>query len=288
MKRFQKIFLVAIIFSMVSVQGVSVSSAENLEIIHEKGLLTVSAEDALPENIFLELGKTCNINIIAHGNVFPDKGVTLNIKDKPIKDAVKRLVKACALQNYLMDFKKDAQGKSRLVKIDLYMGGSGQRVLVKGKEETAKKEYRKDREVPDKQQKNKRPRKSSFEKDTDFSWDGSAPIAFPEFKGEIAYDKSEFGWDDNAKSFSEKTMDMVPPAVRGVVSEQIIKMSDQIAKEKGVDTITPDITAEAVGRIGQQSNLPPQVMDLMPKKQEDFDKPKVPIDSDHLKEEFRE
>jgi len=96
--------------------------------------------------------------------------------------------------------------------------------------------------------------------------DGSGPYCFPEFKGELAYDKSEFAWDESAKVF-RKTMDMVPPGVREMVSEQIIKVSDQIAKERGTDTITPDITAEAVERIGKQASLPPQVMNLCLKAQ---------------------
>ncbi len=62
----------------------------------------------------------------------------IKLKDIPIRDAVKRLVRVCALKNYLMDFKNDSQGKSRLVKIDLYMGGSGLRVLTTGKKTPAK------------------------------------------------------------------------------------------------------------------------------------------------------
>jgi hypothetical protein len=241
--------------------------------------LTVSAEEAMPEDIFLELGKECNIEIIVRGGKFPENGVTIELKDMPIKDAVKRLVRACALKNYLMDFKKDDQGKSRLVKIDLSVGGRGQRVLTSAKQKS-------DGSSVSKQ--NKRPYESSFSKDTDFQWDGSAPIAFPEFTGELAYDKSEFSWDESAKSFAENTMDLVPPGVRDMTSEQIIKMSDQIAKERGTDTITSDITAEALQRIGKQAGMPPDVMKLMPKSPKDFDKPKIPIDPSQLQEEYRD
>ena len=291
MKRLTKELLMSVVFILISFNCFFAFAADDLEIIHNEGLLTVSAEEVMPENIFLELGRVCNIEIIIKGEKFPEKEVTIKLKDMPIKDAVKRLVKVCGIKNYLMDSKNDPQGKSRLVKIDLSVGGSGQRVLTRVKKKSVKKSIKKTSKSPvaaKKENKKKQAYNRTFSKDTDFQWDGSAPIAFPEFKGELAYDKSEFAWDESAKSFSEKTMDMVPPGVREMVSEQIIKVSDQIAKERGTDTITPDITAEAVERIGKQASLPPQVMNLMPKSSEDFDMPKIPIDSEQIKEEYRE
>jgi len=82
-------------------------------------------------------------------------------------------------------------------------------------------------------------------------------------------------------------MDLVPPGVRDMVSEQIVKMSNQIAKERGTDTITSDITAEAIQRIAKQAKMPPQVMDLMPESNDDFDTPKIPIDPEQMNEEYR-
>jgi len=276
MKVLKKYFLHPFVFAVVFFSGFSISAAAKLEIIHNEGLLTVSAEEVLPEDIFLELGKECNIEIIVRGGKFPENGVTIELKDMPIKDAVKKLVKACALKNYLMDFKKDDQGKSRLVKIDLSVGGRGQRVL------TSVKRNKSSDKISDKSS-----YQSSFSKDTDFQWDGSAPIAFPEFQGELPYDKSEFSWDESAKSFSENTMDLVPPGVRGIAAEEIIKMSDQIARERGTDTITSDITAEALQRISKQSGMPPEVVKLLPKSAEDFDKPRIPIDPGQLQEDYR-
>jgi hypothetical protein len=272
MKIFSNYCFSVAIFLVMSLNCFSAFAADKLDIIHNEGLLTVMAEDAMPEDIFLTLGKECNIEIIVKGRKFPENGVTIALKDMPIKDAVKRLASACALKSYFMEFKKDDQGKSRLVKINLSVGGSGQRRLTSTQQK----------------KQNKRPYKSTFSKDTDFQWDGSAPIAFPEFQGELAYDKSEFGWDESAKSFSGNTMDLVPPGVRDMVAEQIIKMSDQIAKERGTDTITSDITAEALQRIGKQAGMPSDVMKLMPKSADDFDKPKIPIDPSQLQENYRD
>ncbi len=290
MKILGKGYLLAV-FLILFLNSFSVIAAENLEIIYKDGLVTVTAEEAMPEDIFIEFGRECNVEIIVKGEKFSKNGVTLEFRNWPVKAAVKRLVKACGIKNYLMDSKNDSLGVSRLVKIDLSVGGSGQRVLTRATKKTVKKTLKKTTKssAPDKKKKQlKEPYKRSFSKDTDFQWDGSAPIAFPEFKGELAYDKSEFSWDENAKSFSENTMDLVPPGVRTMVSEQIINMSDQIAKERGTDIITPDITAEAVERIGKQASMPPNVMNLMPKSAEDFDKPRIPIDSDQLKEEYRD
>jgi hypothetical protein len=298
MKVFKKYFLLPAVLFLLFLNSVSAFAADELEIIYKDGLLTVSADNVIPEKIFLELGEVCNIDIITHGDVFPEKGVTLKLTDMPVKEAVKRMVRTCSLKNYLMDFKKDSQGQSQLVKIDLYMGGSGQRFLTQGKKQPASKaavsktavkkgETQKSTrsDSVNKQKKDKRPYKSSFSKDTDFVWDGSAPIAFPEYKGEIAYDQSEATFDDSAKEFSEKTMDLVPPGVRPTVSEQIIKMSNQIARERGTDTITSDIAAEAMQRIAKQSKLPQSVRDNIPTNMGDFDGPKIHIDDDQLNQE---
>jgi hypothetical protein len=298
MKVFKKYFLLPAVLSLFFLNNVSVFAADELEIIYKDGLLTVSADNVIPEKIFLELGEVCNIDIIAHGDVFPEKVVTLKLTDMPVKEAVKRLVRTCELKNYLMDFKKNSQGQSRLAKIDLYVGGSGQRFLTQGKKKPSSKaavsktavkkgETQKSTrsDSVNKQKKDKRPYKSSFSKDTDFVWDGSAPIAFPEYKEDLAYDKSEFSWDDSAKEFSEKTMDLVPPGVRPTVSEQIIKMSDQIARERGTDRITSDITSEAMQRIAKQAKMPQSVMDNIPGNMDDFDRAKVQIDPDQLNQE---
>ena len=234
-------------------------ASDKLEIIHEDGLLTVSAEGVMPENIFKELGRVCNIDIIAHGEVFPQKEVTLKLKDMPINDAVKRLVRVCALKNYLMDFKKDSQGKSKLVKIDLYMDGSGQRVLTNGEETPAEKtNIEKDKKNPIKSsassgQKNKNngSDNSSSSKDADFTGDGSAPIDSPEYEGELAFDESSYSWENDAKIFSDKIMGRVPPVVWDITLETIIKMSEKVAEERGAETITSDITAEALERINR-------------------------------------
>jgi hypothetical protein len=302
MNMLKKYFLVPVVLILFFLSGVSAFAADKLEIIHKDGLLTVSADDVSPENIFLELGEVCEIDIITHGDVFPEKGVSMNLKDMPIKEAVKRLVRTCSLKNYLMDFKKDQKGQSQLVKIDLYMGGTGQRYLTQGRgksgQKAAGKKVKTEKSTrsdsvdkqkstrsdsADKQKKNKMPYKSSFSKDTDFEWDGSAPIAFPEYKGELS--EGEFGWEDSAKDFAENTMDMVPPGVRGTVSEQLGKISDQICKEQGTDKVTSDIMAEAINRMAKQAKMPQSVMDLMPKSIDDFDTPKIPIDPDQLNQE---
>jgi len=129
--RTKELFM-SVVFICISFNAFLLFAADDLEIIHNEGLLTVFAEEVMPENIFLELGRVCNIEIIVKGEKFPEKEVTLKLKDMPIKDAVKRLVKVCGIKNYLMDSKNDPQGKSRLVKIDLSVGGSGQRVLTEG------------------------------------------------------------------------------------------------------------------------------------------------------------
>jgi hypothetical protein len=256
-KSIKKYLLSMVLVSVMFFICVYAFSSDKLEIFYEAGLLTISAEGVMPENIFMELGRECNIDIIAHGEVFPQKEVTLKLKDMPINGAVKRLVRVCELKNYLMDFKKDSQGKSRLVKIDLYMDGSGQRVLTPGEEIPAQKTKIKEIKkkpikstAPSSQKnKNNRPDKSSFSKDTNFTEDGSAPIDFPEYEGGLEFDESSYSWDNDAKIFTDKTMDIVSPGLRDNLLDQFIRRSEEVAKERGAKTITSDITAEALKRM---------------------------------------
>ena len=44
-------------------------------------------------------------------------------------------------------------------------------------------------------------------------------------------------------------MKSVPPVVKDVVLDRIIEVSEQVAKERGAETITSNITAEALKRI---------------------------------------
>ena len=70
-----------------------VQGAENPEIVYKDGLLSVDAEKVKVEPLFLELGKQCNIDIIAHGDVFPEKDITINwkfVKDMKTSKRCKR------------------------------------------------------------------------------------------------------------------------------------------------------------------------------------------------------
>ena len=88
MKSFKKYLLSTGLVAVIFFNCVYAFASDNLEIIHDDGLLTVSAEGAMPENIFMERGRECNIDIIAHGEVFPQKEVIIKLKDMPIRDAV--------------------------------------------------------------------------------------------------------------------------------------------------------------------------------------------------------
>ncbi|MEI6127546.1 MAG: hypothetical protein WCQ99_13455 [Pseudomonadota bacterium] len=262
---------------------------DTLSIRYEKGLLSVDALNVKAEDLFLELGRQCSIAVIAHGNVFPEQKVSINFTSASIKEGIKKLAKACNLKNYMMDFKKEASGETRLVKLDLFMGGAGERVLTKAGPETPG-------QTAEKPQAAKNPPapasmsmqvKSSFSKDSKFQWDGSAPIAFPEYTGRIPYEAGKYSWGDDAKVFSKRTMDIIPPAVRDSMSGALVTTCDDIARERNAQTITPEIAAEAAARLARQENMPETVMKNIPKKMGDFEKPKIPIAPEHINEQYR-
>ena len=63
MNVFKKYLLLPAVLILFFLNNVSAFAANELEIIHKDGLLTVSADNVSPEKIFMELGEVCNIDI---------------------------------------------------------------------------------------------------------------------------------------------------------------------------------------------------------------------------------
>jgi hypothetical protein len=298
----QRTLFLALMFLAVAccaVLAVNSAAAEtNLNISYKNNLLSVDALNVKSEQLFIELGKQCKTDIIAHGDVFPTAEVTLRFEQLPIKEAIKKLVKACGLRNYLMDFQGDTPEQTRLAKLELFMGGSGQRVLSRAEDHTptapvmqvATAQEKKDPIAPlvsETIASGKLQNKSSFAPGKNVPWDGSAPLDFPEYTGNLPYDKSKYQWQDDAKLFSKNSMSYIPPAVRDAVAEPYVRACDEVAQVRGATTITPEIASEALERLAKGFNMPPTVMNTLPKKMDDFNKPKIPVDPEHLKPEYR-
>jgi hypothetical protein len=291
--------LILLIMCVCAVLPVARASAESkLTITYKNNQLSIDALNVKPEQLFIELGNQCKTDVIAHGDVFPGQEVTLHFENVPIQDAIKKLVKTCGIRNYLMDFQGDTPEKTRLAKLELFVGGSGQHVLSRAAEHAAQPEPQKTGSAEPKKDRiepivnetiasGKLQNKSSFAQGKNVPWDGSAPLDFPEYKGDLPYDKSKFPWQDDAKTFSKKSMSIIPPAVRDTVAEPYIRACDEVAQERGASTITPDIAADALERLAKGFNMPPTVMNNLPKKTDDLNKPKIPIEPDNLKPEYR-
>jgi len=228
--------------------------------VYQNGLLSLDAESVQPEDIFRAIGNACNITVIAHRAVFPDRPVTIHIAGQPVKEAVKTLVRTCGLKNYLLDFKKGKDGSTQLAKIDLFMGGGGKRVLVRPAEVP---------ENPAPAQQPVAPPQamepgSSFSNDSKFQWDGSASIDFPKYTGSVPYETSKYSWNDDAKTFTKKTLDIIPSAVGDIVVGSLVAACDELARERGAPSITPDIVAAATEQLARRANMPPMVKKAFP------------------------
>lgn len=263
--------------------GYTVEKPVTPQIICEHNLLSIDAVNVQPEVLFTALSKACNIEVIAHGKVFPEKPVSIQFSRVPMQEAVRQLIKACALRSYVLDLQGKKPGEIIIAKIELFMSGSGERVLNKSAGSPA---LSRSAEKPQAEQQDavdQREAKSSLVKTSGYSWDGSVLLDFPKYNGEIPYDKSNNTWQGEAKDFAKQSLDIMPPAVRDGTAEAFIKTCDEIAKEKGSDRITVDITSAALERLARKSNMPPELIKYLPKTMADMNKPRVPIESSHLK-----
>jgi hypothetical protein len=237
----------------------------------ESGLLSVTAENVNPEALFSELMKNCKVQVVTHGNVFPKTEITLKFKDVPVEEGMKRLVKACGLRNYLINYPGGAPGKTTLVKLELFLGGTGELNLMP-------KSYDGPAPVANEKltgtaEQNDAARSSAAAGYS--NWDGSALIDFPEYRGQLPYDTTNYQWDDRAKAFVQESMNIIPPEIRDGFAGAYIKECEQIARQKNSSVITPEITAEALESIAKKGNMPPAVMKNIPKTIDDFQKPRI-------------
>jgi hypothetical protein len=277
---------------------------KNIVIKFEQDLLSIKAQDADTEEVLRTLSKQCGLEIVVHGDPFPTKTVTAQIENLPFKKAIAGLMRTCNIKNYMMDLRSDEKtGAAKLVKLDLFLGGGGTRSLTARAEsppvspapeapaEVPKEEpsamQRTQTQATAIQGSGKLLNKTSFADDSSFRWDGSAPIDFPKFEGQLPFDKSKHRWEPAATTFATKTMDIVPPAVRDIVSDMLIKACDDIAQERGEETVTPETTAAALQNIGKSFNLPPTVMNIIPTAAEDLEGQKVPLEKEDLKKEHQ-
>jgi hypothetical protein len=118
----------------------------------------------------------------------------------------------------------------------------------------------------------------SFKKDSNFRWDGSKPIGFPEFTGEIPFPTSTHAWNGDAKKFALKSMSLLPPAIRDNVKDYIIKACDEIANKDGASEISVNIVSKAFTELARGCRMPENVLNNLPQSMDDLNKPRVPLD----------
>ncbi len=127
----------------------------------------------------------------------------------------------------------------------------------------------------------------SFKTDSTFIWDGSAPIGFPEFTGQLPFPSSTHTWQADARNIAQKSMSLIPPAVRDHVKDDIIKACDKIADRDNSSEITVDIVLKSFNELAKCSKMPDKVLNNLPKTPADLDKPRVPLNcSKNLKPEY--
>jgi len=128
----------------------------------------------------------------------------------------------------------------------------------------------------------------SFAQGNRFKWDGSQPLGFPSYQGDLPFAKSAKTWDPNAKTFAAKSMDFIPPAVRPAIADKFVKQCDDVAGRNGKSVITSDIVAEALAELAKGAGMPENVIKNLPKTEADCSRARTPVPSDDLKKQYRQ
>ena len=225
---------------------------DNPKIIYRDGLLSVDAVKVQPEALMSALGQKCYVSVMAHGDVFPEGAVTIRFENLAVREGVKKVVKACGFNNYLIDFQDDAPANKKIARVELFMSGSGTRLL-----NTATDPQQQSYVPPQIQSPPAAEKPQDRSQVTGAQAQGSASPEFPEFQGTLDYDKSKNAWQDEAKTHTQKALGAVPPAYRDTAADYLIKTCDEIAQERGVTVINKGIAAEAFQR-GVKKYMPPK------------------------------
>ena len=236
-------------FILGGIAAVSIAE-DNPKIIYRDGLLSVDAVKVKAEALMAALGQKCNISVVAHGDVFPEAAVTIRFENLAVREGVKKVVKACGFNNSLIDFQDDAPGSKKFARVELFMSGSGTRLLS-----TATDAQQQPYIPPQIQPLPAAEKQQDRNQGTDVQMSG---YGFPEFQGTLDYDKSKNTWQDEAKTYTQKNLGAVPPEYRDVAAEYLLKACDEIAQERGVAVINKGIAAEAFQRMGKKYNMPPK------------------------------
>jgi len=84
---------------------IKIQSTKNLIINCKKDLISISADNILIPDIFLAISKKAGIKFIYNKNSLK-KEVTFKTAQMPVKDAIKKLFKACGIKNYSIEMGK--------------------------------------------------------------------------------------------------------------------------------------------------------------------------------------
>lgn len=225
---------------------------DNPRILYRAGLLSVEAVKVKPEALIAGLGQKCNISVVAHGDVFPEDAVTIRFENLAVREGIKKLVKACGFKNYLIDFQGDTPGKEKFARVELFMSGSGTRLL-----NTASDAQQQSYIPPQIQNLPASEKQQDRSEGTGAQTYGYSSPEFPELQGTLDYDKSKNTWQDEAKTYTQKALGSVPPEYRDFAADYLIKTCDEIAQERGITAINKGIAAEAFQR-GKKKYMPPK------------------------------
>jgi len=250
--RWNKRFSCALYVAAFIIGGIAAAAIaqDNPKIIYRDGLLSVDVVKVQPEALMTALGQKCNICVVAHGDVFPEGAVSMRFENLAVREGVKKVVKACGFNNYLIDFQDDAPANKKFARVELFMSGSGTRLL-----NTATDAQQQSYVPPQIQSLPAAEKQQDRSQGTDVQMSG---YGFPEFQGTLDYEKSKTTWQDESKTYTHKTMGSVPPEYRDFVADYLLKTCDEIAQERGGAVINKGIAAEAFQRMGKKYNMPPK------------------------------
>jgi len=105
--------------------------AESL-VEYKNGLLTIKAQDEEIESLIKEIGEKCNIKIVLYGELKNKTPVNIQFSDLSPSDAIRRVLKAARIKNYLFHF-EEALSSKRLARVDIIGSKGIQRELTQGR-----------------------------------------------------------------------------------------------------------------------------------------------------------
>ena len=200
--------------------------------------LSIKAINVPLGKLLEELIKQCPMRVITYEEAIVSQPITINFKDVPLEQGIKRLLKISGIKNYLIQYRNDEENRSLIAQLTLLCNGN-----KAGETEITMNSIKRGKEKDD---------ITPLTTETLSSED--------EFAEKVAAVKERYEWfDEETKELAGYLLELMPEPARGPGMEKLMQELDRKIADEGNHTVDETIFFQALEETAP-SHLAPVMM----------------------------